>query len=75
MSSWEVIAQVPDQILQAQDGTTVTGVVVRFQTALGEQSSVFIDNRLYGDVAAVRQAIDRKAAIVDQVRQLRSDTA
>ena len=74
MTSWQVTGQVPDQIETAQDGTTVTGVVVRFRTGLGEQATVFIDNRLYGDAGAVKAAIDAKAAMVDRVRQLTSDS-
>lgn len=72
MSSWEVIGQVPDQIETAEDGTPTTGVYVRFKTGLGEVARVFIDNKLYGDVDTVRAAIDAKAAVVDQVRQLHS---
>lgn len=74
MTSWEVTGQVPDQIETAQDGTTVTGVVVRFRTGIGEQATVFIDNKLYGDPAVVKAAIQRKAEMVDQVRQLTSDS-
>ena len=73
MTSWEVIGQVPDQIETAEDGTPVTGVYVRFRTGLGEAGRVFIDNKLYSDVAAVKRAIDAKAAVVDQVRQLHSE--
>lgn len=73
MTSWQVTGQVPDQIETAQDGTTVTGVRVRFTTGLGEQSTVFIDNQLYSDVGAVARAIQRKADLVDQVRQLHSE--
>lgn len=70
--SWQVTGQMPDQIKTDQAGNTTTGVIVRFQTGLGEQSSVFIDDTSYGNVTAVQAALDAKAAIVDQVRQLQS---
>lgn len=73
MTSWEVIGQTPDQIETAEDGTPTTGVYVRFKTGLGEIARVFIDNKLYSDVDAVKRAIDARAAMADQVRQLHSE--
>lgn len=71
--SWAVTRQVPDQIRNDVAGNTATGVVVYFTTGLAQQSSVFIEDPLYSDAAGVKQAIDRKAAVVDAVAQLRSD--
>ena len=68
--SWQVTRQVPDQVKNAIDGTTVTGVVVYFTTGLNQASSVFIEDPYYSDVGAVKQAIDARAALVDQVAQL-----
>jgi hypothetical protein len=72
--SWQVVRQVPDQIKNDITGNTVTGVVVHFVTGLQQPSSVFIEDTAYSDAAAVKQAIDVKAAIVDQVAQLTSDS-
>ena len=72
--SWNVVRQVPDQIKNDITGNTVTGVVVWFVTGLDQASSVFIEDTLYSDAAAVKQAIDIKAALVDQVAQL-TDTS
>lgn len=72
--SWQVTRQVPDQVRNAIDGTTLTGVVVYFTTGLSQPSSVFIEDQYYSDVATVKQAIDAKAAVVDQVAQL-TDTS
>lgn len=71
--SWQVTRQRPDQIVTDEAGETRTGVKVYFQTGLGQQSSVFVDDQLYGNVAAVKQTVDAKAAVVDQVAQLVSD--
>lgn len=71
--SWRVTRQAPDQIRNDPSGATLTGVVVYFTTGLNQASSVFIEDPLYGDPATVKQAIDAKAAVVDQVAQLRSD--
>lgn len=71
--SWEVIRQVPDQVRNDVAGTTVTGVVITFTTGLGQTSTVFIEDPLYSDTGAIKQAIDRKAALVDQIARLRSD--
>lgn len=72
--SWQVTRQVPDQVRNAIDGSTVTGVVVYFMTGLNQPSSVFIEDPHYSDVGAVKQAIDAKAAVVDQVAQLTDTT-
>lgn len=71
--SWRVTRQAPDQIKNDPSGATLTGVVVSFVTGMNQLSSVFIEDQLYGDPATVKAAIDAKAAIVDQVAQLRSD--
>lgn len=70
---WLVTRQAADQIRSDPSGATLTGVVVYFTTTLNQASSVFIEDQLYGDPATVKQAIDAKAAIVDQIAQLRSD--
>ena len=72
--SWQVTRQVPDQIRNDVTGATLTGTVVYFTTGRNQQSSVFIEDALYGDPATVKQAIDAKAAVVDQVAQL-TDTS
>lgn len=72
--SWQVTRQLPDQIRTDMTGASVTGVVVYFTTGLGQASSVFIEDPHYSDAAVVKQAIDRKAAVVDQVAQLTSDS-
>lgn len=72
--SWQVTRQVPDQVRNDIAGNTATGVVVYFTTGLNQASSVFIEDPYYSDVAAVKQAIDAKAAVVDQVAQL-TDTS
>lgn len=70
---WRVTRQAADQIKNDPSGATLTGVVVYFTTTLNQAGSVFIEDQLYGDPATVKAAIDAKAAIVDQVAQLRSD--
>ena len=72
--SWQVVRQQPDQIKNDITGNTVTGVMVHFVTGLQQASSVFIEDTLYSDAGAVKQAIDTKAALVDQVAQL-TDTS
>lgn len=72
--SWRVTRQLPDQIRNDITGASVTGVVVYFTTGQQQNSSVFIEDDHYSDADAVRQAIDAKATIVDQVAALRSDT-
>ena len=71
--SWQVTRQVPDQIKNDPSGVTLTGVMVYFTTGLGQPSSVFIEDPLYSDADTVKQAIDRKATLVDRVAQLHSD--
>lgn len=72
--SWRVVRQEADQIRNDITGNTVTGVVVHFVTGNNQASSVFIEDPFYGDPAVVKQAIDAKAAMVDQVARLTSDT-
>lgn len=72
--SWQVTRQIPDQVRNDMSGNTATGVVVYFTTGLNQASSVFIEDPYYSDVGAVKQAIDAKAALVDQVAQL-TDTS
>lgn len=72
--SWQVTRQVPDQIKTDVTGSAITGVVVYFTTGQDQASSVFIADDHYSDVATVKQAIDAKATIVDQVAQL-TDTS
>lgn len=72
--SWQVTRQVPDQVRTDITGNSVTGVVVYFTTGQQQSASVFIEDAHYSDADAVRQAIDVKATLVDQVAQLRSDT-
>lgn len=71
--SWRVTRQAADQIKNDPSGATVTGTVVSFVTGLNQNGNVFIEDALYGDAATVKAAIDAKAAVVDQVAQLRSD--
>ena len=71
--SWRVTRQTPDQVKNDVSGATLTGVVVSFVTGLGQPSTVFIEDQLYGDPATVKAAIDAKAAVVDQIAQLHSD--
>lgn len=72
-STWVVTRQVPDQYDFTAPGDPVLGVIVHFQTGLGEPGSVFVPANRY-TVDTVRAMIAAKAADIDAVAQLTSST-
>ena len=72
-STWVVTRQVPDQFDFTAPGDPVLGVIVHFQTGRGERSCGFVPQHRY-TVATVRAMIAARAADVDAIAQLTSDT-
>lgn len=72
-STWVVTRQVPDQFDFTAPGDPVLGVIVHFQTGLGESASVFVPANRY-TVEVVRRMVAARAAEVDAVAQLTSET-
>lgn len=65
---WRVTGQV-ERLQATPDGKVVSGVVVSFTTAGGHSGTVFVPDTLY-DPAHVAQAVQARAAVMDQVGQL-----
>ena len=72
-STWVVTRQVPDQFDFTAPGDPVPGVIVHFQTGLGENASVFVPANRY-NINTVRAMVAARAAEVDAVAQLTSDS-
>lgn len=67
--SWEVTGQVHDQVIPTDAGQALTGTYVYFVTGLGEQASVFIEDKIYHK-DTVEAAVKNHARKVDTVRRL-----
>lgn len=67
--TWQVTGQVHDQVIPTDAGQALTGTYVYFVTGLGEQASVFIEDKVYHK-DTVTQAIKDHARKVDDVREL-----
>lgn len=59
-TGWQIVSQVPAQDFPATGGI-VEGVRVTFRTTSGITDSVFVANTAYGDLDAIRAAIQTKA--------------
>lgn len=67
--SWQVTGQVHDQVIPTAAGQALTGSYVYFITGIGEEASVFIEDKVYSkDV--VESAVRDHARKVDTVRRL-----
>jgi len=67
--TWQITGQVHDQVVPTDAGQTLTGSYVYFTTGLGENASVFVEDKVYS-VDVVKAMVRHKARLVDEVREL-----
>lgn len=65
-TNYVVTRQAPDQYDWTTPGDPVVGTYVYFETAGGNQGSVFVPNAHY-NAATVKQMVSAKAKIIDAV--------
>lgn len=69
-SGWRVTSQVTDQIINTDAGKTETGVQIYFVTGDGNEGSIFVANRHYGDHKHVRNRLHAAAQQIDSIGAL-----
>lgn len=67
--TWQVTGQVHDQVIPTDAGQALTGTYVYFTTGLGEQASVFVEDKVYSK-QEVEARVRAHAERVDNVRVL-----
>lgn len=68
-SGWTITGQVSDQAVNTPAGQAITGTYVYFLTGNGNRGSVFVADDHY-NARTVREAVNAKAAMVDEVAAL-----
>ncbi len=68
--TWEVTSQ-QERTMPGPDGRLVSGVVVAFRTAVGNNGTVFIPDATYSPNEAARK-VGERAAVMDAVSGLTS---
>jgi hypothetical protein len=72
-STWIVVRQATDQYDPDNPGSTVTGVIVYFQTGDGHDGSVFVPYARYTP-ANVKAMISARAEVLDTIGALAHDS-
>lgn len=67
--TWHITGQVHDQVIPTDAGQALTGTYVYFVTGLGEQASVFVQDKVYHKDTVI-SAVKAHARKVDDVREL-----
>jgi hypothetical protein len=72
-SGWRVTSQATDQIENTDAGKTEVGVRIYFVTGDGNEGSIFVANRHYGDKKHVKNRLHAAAQQIDEIGALGSD--
>lgn len=67
--TWQVTGQVHDQVIPTDAGQALTGTYVYFTTGIGEQASVFVEDKVYSK-QEVEARVKAHAERVDNIRVL-----